>query len=136
MTPDAWIAQSAAALCRGARWPLAFSLALAVLAGAWLLAEPRRAPIPLALVLAAGLVQVYFALRIELDRNIFERLAADPASAANFDAALAQAGWAQPSTSVRSMADRARGLRRLVTLAAALLAGQVAALVAAGWAGR
>ena len=136
MSPDAWIAQSAAALCRGARWPIALSLALAVVGALRLLAEPRHAPAAMSLVLAAGLVQGYLATRVELDRIIFDRFAADPSAAGEFDAALVQAGWAAPRQAPRPMADRARGLRRLVTLSMATLAAQVAILIAAGWIGR
>ena len=133
MSPDAWIAQSAAALCRGARWPLALSLALAVLGAARLLDEPRHAPAAMALVLAAGLVQGYLALRIELDRVIFERFASEPDAAPGFDAALAQAGWAHARATPRPMADRARGLRRLVGLSGAVLVAQATVVFAVGW---
>lgn len=136
MSADAWIAQSAAALCRGARWPIALSLALAVLGAVRMLDEPRHAPVAMTLVLAAGLVQGYLAMRIELDRIIFDRFAGEPSAAGEFDAALAQAGWATPRETPRPMADRARGLRRLVTLSMATLAAQAAVLVAAGWIGR
>jgi hypothetical protein len=136
MTTEAWIARSAAALCRGARWPIALSLALAVLGAARLLFEPRQAPVEMTLVLVAGLAQGYLALRIELDRRIFERFAEEPASAPGFDAALAQAGWAAPRAAPRAMADRGRGVRRLVAISFALLVAQGAAVATAAWAGR
>lgn len=136
MSPDAWIAQSAAALCRGARWPIALSLALAVLGAVRLLDEPRQATAAMTLVLVAGVVQGYLAMRIELDRVIFDRFAAEPSAAGEFDAALAQAGWAPARDAPRPMAGRAGGLRRLVTFSMAALAVQVATLVAAGWIGR
>jgi hypothetical protein len=131
LSAEAWIARSGAALCRGARWPLAFSFALSVLAGARLLFEPRLAPLVLILVLAAGIGQAYFALRIEFDRIIFERFAEDPASAPEFDAALVQAGWAKSPVASRSMADRVQGMHRFVKAVLLLLFLQVGAL---GWA--
>jgi len=131
MSAEAWMARSGAGLCRGARWPLALSLALSVLAGARLLVEPRQAPIILMAVLAAGIAQAYFALRIEFDRVIFERFAEDPASAPEFDAALVQAGWAKSPVAPRSMADRVHGMYGFVKAVLLVLLLQIGAL---GWA--
>jgi hypothetical protein len=131
LSAEAWIARSGAALCRGARWPLGFSLALSVLAGARLLFEPRQAPIVLMAVLAAGTAQAYLALRIELDRIVFERFAEDPASAPDFDAALVQVGWAKSPAASRSMADRVHGMYGFVKAVLLVLLLQVVAL---GWA--
>ena len=125
---DAWIATSAAALCRGARWPLALSLGLTLLAAQRLLGG-QHGIVPV-VVVAAGVAQAYLALRIELDRHIFDRLAADPAGAADFDAALGKAGLGGAQPTPRAMAGRARGLKRLVMLAGALLILQAAAMAA------
>jgi hypothetical protein len=133
LSAEAWIAESGAALCRGARWPIALSLALSVLAGARVLVEPRQAPIFLLLVLCAGVVQAYLALRIEFDRAVFERFAEDPAGAPQFDSALVQAGWAKSPAAARSMADRVRGLNGFVRAAFLVLVLQVLALGWAAW---
>ncbi len=133
MSAEAWIAQSAAALCRGARWPIALSLALAAVAASRLFSDPRQASLAMTLVLVAGLVQGYLALRIELDRRIFDLFAANPSSAPGFDAALVEMGWSAASAAPRPMGDRVRGLRRLVGASMALLAAQALVLVIAAW---
>ena len=134
MIADAWLAQSAAALCRGARWPIALSLGLTVLAAARLLDEPAHEPAAMTAILFAGAAQGYLAMRIELDRVIFERFAADPSAAPAFDAALAQAGWTPQRDGPRAMADRVRGLRRLIALSMAVVMAQLSMFAVAGWA--
>ena len=130
MSPEAWIARSGAALCRGARWPLAFSLGLSLLAGLSLMLEPLQAPIAKLVIVCAGVTQVYLALRIEFDRVVFERFAEDPEGAPTFDAALVQAGWAKSPPQARTMADRVHGMYRFVKIALFVLLLQVGLV---GW---
>jgi hypothetical protein len=138
MSAEAWVARIAAAVCRAARWPIGFSLALSIVAGAGLILTPSRWPgALLSIVLMLGLAQVYLAIRIEIDRRIFERFAEDPAAAAEFDAALVQVGWAKAKGEApRAMADRAEGAHAFVKWANLVLALQILLLVVAGWLAR
>jgi hypothetical protein len=71
----------------------------------------------------AGLVALYFAVRVAFDARLFEDILADRLTTAQLDAAL---GSLRKGTAGRSWSDRCRGARRLVVklmIATALQAG-------------
>lgn len=81
----------------------------------------------------AGLMQLFFALRLGFDRPIFENWAACPESPsrealAAFDAALAQTGLRQ-QTGERDLAQRLNGLKSLFRRQILAFAVQLAAML-------
>jgi hypothetical protein len=120
---EAWSARCAAAACAASRWLFAPSIALSLAALMW------GATAGWAVVAALGLVQVYLAARIEFDRVVFEALAARPEEAGHFDAAARIA----PERSLRPMAERAAGARRLVLAGAGVFLFQASLSAALRW---
>jgi hypothetical protein len=136
---EAWIARTTAALCAASRWMIAAALALTVLAAARLLLGPPGNPLTrlaLAAVLALGAPQLYLAVRIELDRRLFERLAegagVESRGLAQLDGALEALHMQGAEKSGRSLPDRAQGALSLVRRLGGLTAGQLALLILAG----
>lgn len=117
------------------------SQGLVLLALATLLWFEAPHSIPLALSVAAGLAQKFFALRVDLDRGIFEDWArrwessdAPPAETdlAAFDAALSALVSGREAGPVpRPLDDRIRGALGLLKRQSAAFILQVAALLAA-----
>jgi hypothetical protein len=141
VTPsDEWILRSAEALCAASRWVHGASLGLAALAMWMMYALPSTGGAALAalsVAAAAGAVQAYYALRIELDRRIFSALAglrggSAPALEA-FDHALRELGLAGERERGHSLAERARGLAALVRRSGGILAGQAVLMLAGAW---
>jgi hypothetical protein len=137
--PEAWMARSAVALCVASRWLSGAALVLAALAlsvAQVLPAERIAAAAGLAVAAAAGAVQVYLALRIEFDRQIFQALAGagEPGEAVKgFDQAMRALGMMPEHKTGRALADRVRGLRSLVRSAGWLFAFQLALSLAVPW---
>lgn len=85
------------------------------------------------LAVAAGLLQLFFALRLGFDRPVFENWAACPENAsrealAAFDAALAQTGLRRQAGE-RDLAQRLGGLRSLFRRQLLAFAVQLAAML-------
>ncbi|QWP79239.1 hypothetical protein J5226_00435 [Lysobacter sp. K5869] len=86
------------------------------------------------LAAAAGLLQLYYAVRVDFDARLLQALAAhDDADggAARLDAALAALGLRKPATAPRDWPSRWRGARGLLLKQAGLTILQSAALLAA-----
>ena len=88
--------------------------------------------IVLALVVLAGIAEIYFAVRVGFDAALFERLR-EPAAMdlAALDAALVQLGLLPASRSGRPLDERIAGARRLFYKQGAALAIQLAILLCA-----
>ena len=88
--------------------------------------------IVLALVVLAGIAEIYFAVRVGFDAALFERLR-EPAAMdlAALDAALVQLGLLPASRSGRPLDERIAGARRLFYKQGAALAIQLAVLLCA-----
>jgi hypothetical protein len=122
--PDDWPARIAAALGVGSRWLSAASLVVTACAVAAALDDAREASLVVASLLVLGTVQVYLALRIELDRAVFDA-AAHGRGWEGFDAALREIGLGRGGDAQRGAAARASGLLRLVRCSGALFVVQV-----------
>lgn len=136
---EAWIARCAAAGCRASRWLSATSLVVAALALCLLhvggTARGGRLA-ALVLVAAAGAAQAYLAVRIEVDRRIFEILAGQPSvdeALRGFDGAMLALGLLNEGKAGRAIDERARGALSLVKRAGWILAAQLALGLAAPW---
>lgn len=77
--------------------------------------------------LALGLVGRYFGFRVGLDRRLFDDLADDRMQLVDLDAALRSSTGGKAGSVKRSVADRCRGARTLLSLHAAVTVTQVAA---------
>ncbi len=137
---EEWIARSVAALCIASRWLSCASLVLAVLTLGYLYLFPPASIAFAAMcsgAVAAGLIQVYLAMRIEFDRKIFEALAAHPEGATAgtdaFDQAMQSLGMLPKSKIGRPLAERASGTVFLVRGTGWVLAFQLALAIAAPW---
>jgi hypothetical protein len=132
----------AVAIARASRWLGATAIAMAAaLVASLFMGRPLHTFAALALCLAilASAAMTYLMVRIELDRSIFE--AAPGAGDVNayfaaFDQSRSQLGLGQPPRETRPVADRVRGLIRLVRSMGYLLAVQVILVLAAVWIGR
>jgi hypothetical protein len=130
--------QAMAALMHQGRRVDALSRLLAAGAIAWLLLATLgcRDQAPLAFVaigasLAAGLVQAWYATRVDFDARLFAALvsrADTEATAAQLDATLLELGLVDRAASGRDWAARWHGARRLLRRQAACLALQAIAL--------
>lgn len=81
---------------------------------------------------AAGLLQLYYAVRVDFDARLLQALAADADStAARLDAALAALGLRKPVAASRGWPSRWRGARGLLLKQAGLVILQSAAVSAA-----
>ena len=132
MTPQAWQLQLAFGLCRAGRLLVLVSLVLTGFA----LAGPGVSDRVLAGLSAVLLLPVlYLGLRLEIDRGLFQRLAAhrdgDGQALASLDTALAELGWKPSAQSLHPLAARVAGVARLVKGAGVLVALQVILLVLA-----
>ncbi|MGO1070131.1 hypothetical protein [Lysobacter sp. CA199] len=91
----------------------------------------------LMLSLAAGVVQLYYALRVDFDARLLRALArtgdgaADAAAARRLDAALSLLGLLKPGREGRDWASRWRGARGLLLRQASMLIVQLVALIGA-----
>jgi len=132
------MARSAVALCVASRWLSGAALVLAAVALsiAQVLPAERIAAAAGLAVAAAGAVQVYLALRIEFDRQIFGALAGagEPGEAVKgYDQAMRALKMMPEHKAGRALADRVRGLRSLVRSAGWLFALQLALSLAVAW---
>lgn len=104
---------------------LGLAIGLAPLLGA--VAQPLNA-LFCALLVLLGLVEKYWALRVALDAELFQRLADDVENLARrtveLDQALARLGLQPPNTRARSWDERSRGALRLLRLQALSLLAQ------------
>jgi len=126
--PPAWLAAVCAALLAQGQRIDALSRLLTV--GALLLAPfaPQNALAGLGLVVAAGILQLYLAIRVGFDAALFGRLA-DMTDLAGMDAALLQLALIPAAKAGRSLAPRLAGARRLLRGQRLALALQLAALL-------
>lgn len=121
----------AVALCATSQRIDAWSRPIVLLA---LAAAALPAPSPLWLptlcvLVACGLLQLFWALRLAFDQPVFaawSRADADPQNLAAFDAALAELGVGKP-ISCRDLPQRLAGVRRLFRRQLLAFAGQLAA---------
>lgn len=115
-----------------------------LLSGVTLLAYALPAPASdiwlatLAIALATGFGQGYFALRLAFDKPILKEWLARPSTPsdfgpelAGFDAALAQSGLDVTTRKPRGLAERVRGVIRLHRIQLILLALQITAVTGA-----
>jgi hypothetical protein len=134
--PEEWMARSAAAICVASRWLSGAGLGLALVA-LWALPGHRLGPaVGLSLVAVAGAVQVYLALRIEFDRQVFGALArarAPGEAVKGFDGAMLALDMMPEAKAGRPLVERVRGLRSLVAKAGAVFALQLLLSLAAAW---
>jgi hypothetical protein len=134
--------RNAVAIARASRWLGATAVAMAAaLLASLFMGRPLHTLAALALCVAilAGAAMIYLMVRVELDRSIFE--AALDAADANayfiaFDQSRSQLGLGRPLRQTRPVADRVRGLIRLVRTMGCLLAVQVILVLAGVWVGR
>lgn len=85
---------------------------------------------------AAGLLQLYYAVRVDFDARLLQALAAHAQAdadggAARLDAALATLGLRKPAAATRGWPERWRGARGLLRKQAGLVILQGAALLSA-----
>jgi len=127
---DHAIAAVTAALLRRGKM-LHYASLLILFLSPFLLVTKGTSGLPsLAVVVALGLLQFWFAFRVSLDADLFEGLAGDKTDTAGMDKALARLGLVKPDQSGRSMEDRAKGGIRLLKLQALCLLGQILAFLA------
>ena len=132
----------AVAIARASRWLGATAIAMvAALLASLFMGRPLHTLAALALCLAilAGAAVSYLMVRVELDRTIFEgALGAADANAhfAGFDQSRSQLGLGQPAREMRPVAERVRGLIRLVRKMGYLFALQVILVVVGVWVAR
>lgn len=122
-----------AALLAQGRQLRALSLLLLAAALLALVLPDASAPAwPLALSLGAGLLQCYYALRVDFDARLFQAASEDEDSARaarRLDASLLALGLLKPGRDGRNWSARWRGARGLMVRQALSLALQAAALV-------
>lgn len=127
---------AAALLEQGSRLD-ALSRGLTIAAFAGLIALPGHVPGTVLLVLcgiaAAGLIALYFAVRVGLDAALFRQMA--DADVTAFDAAMVAIGLLPEARTGRPVEARIGGARRLFHRQAAALASQLGLTAAAIWAG-
>ena len=131
----------AIAIARAGRWLGATAIAMeAALLASLFMGRPLHTLAALALCLAilAGAAMLYLMVRVELDRSIFESaLGAGDVIAyfAVFDESRSQVGLGQ-HRETRPVAERVRGLIRLVRKMGYLFVFQVILVLAGVWVGR
>ena|SRR5690606_27247438 len=138
--------QIIAALLRQGRLLDRFSSTLAVCGLLLGLAQALLGSFSLTVALACpalfglGLLQKYWAVRVALDSELFERLASHELALETLDNSLLAQGLLRPENAGRSMCERGRGALNLLRWQVALLALQalvgLAALLALLVAGR
>lgn len=130
---DAWPATIAAALLRRGAMVHAMSSALtaaALLGGVAAALFDGRGVLPVAAVIViAGLAEFWLAARVAIDADLFAALA--DGDLARFDEAMRRLGLMPQHKAGRPIDERIRGALRLLKLQVALLAVQIAALLAA-----
>ena len=107
------------------RW---LSAALTVLA-AWRMSTGGAPPWTIGAILL-GSIAAYYGIRVSLDARLFDDVLSDRISTQELDAALRAFG---KTSTDRPWRSRCRGARRLVTLLAATVITQIAALSLAVW---
>ncbi len=99
--------------------------------------EQIFAKLGLCLVLAFGAIQLYLAVRIEFDRQLFELLAehggSDARRLADLDGAMRALRLQNETQPERDLTARAKGLISLIQWLAWVLVGQFALLAALAW---
>lgn len=132
MTPQAWQLQLALGACRAGRLLAAASLACALFAMAMLVDHSTTGMTFRAvwsLVVLASLPALHLAVRLELDRGLFQRLAdtgdIGDDELTSLDRAMVELGLVTTSGASRSLADRAGGVFRLMRQLGAVVGMQV-----------
>lgn len=138
MTPTAWQLQLALGACRAGRLLAAAALTCALFALVMLVdhvATGITVRVLWSLVVLATLPALYLAVRLELDRGLFQRLvdAGDIGDdeLASLDRAMVELDLVTSGGASRSLADRAGGVFRLVRQLGAVVGMQVALLTLA-----
>lgn len=130
MTPQAWQLQLALGACRAGRLLALASLACALftLRVSTLPAEPLARVLAFLAILIV-LAVLYLAVRLEIDRGLFQRLAATQDAngddLAALDRALVELGWRAGEGATRPLAARVAGVVRLVIWQGGLVAAQL-----------
>lgn len=130
MTPQAWQLQLALGACRAGRLLALASLACALFT-LYLstVHADALARVLVSLAILAVLPVLYLAVRLEIDRGLFQRLAAtqdvngDDLAALN--RAMAELGWKAGEGATRPLAERVAGVVRLVKWQGGLVAVQL-----------
>lgn len=132
-----WLPLIALGACRGGRLLAAAALACALFALASLTSAPFAAGILWTLVVLLTLPALYFGVRLELDRGLFQRLAERPPSSgedlAELDRALSELGFIAKSTDHRTLVDRIGGTLRLLRRLGGVVIVQIMLLLLAAW---
>lgn len=102
------------------------SAGLTLLAAAALLFDFGWLPASIA-ALALGLAARYFGFRVALDGRLFGEIADGRLELSDLDAALRSMSSGAKGNEPRSVADRCRGARRLLTMQAWVIVAQLAA---------
>lgn len=133
MSPQAWQLQLALGACRAGRLLAAASLACTLFALylSTVSAEPLARALG-SLAILAVLPALYLAVRLEIDRRLFQRLAtaqdANGDDLVALDRALAELGWKAGEGTTRPLAARVAGVVRLVKWQGGLVAAQLVLL--------
>lgn len=133
MTPEAWQLQLALGACRAGRL-LALACLVFALYGLHMLIGPVALPVPVLCVIAvlAVLPGLYLAMRLEIDRGLFQRLAERLDTIgddlATLDCALAELGLKKETDIPRSLPDRVTGVFRLTKALGVVVAVQAVSL--------
>jgi hypothetical protein len=104
------------------------AVALTVLAASRVL--QGRAPIGAGAAIVAGVVAVFYGVRISFDARLLEDVAGERLSTVDLDNALTAFGTKNVN---RSWSDRCRGAKHLVISFMTAAIAQVIAVVSAGW---
>lgn len=127
MTPSEQAeARLAAAMAAAAARTDVLSAGLTIAAAAALLFGIGWMPASL-VTMTLGLIGRYFGFRIAIDRRLFDDLAEKRTVPADLDAALRAATGGKAGAATRSIAERCRGIRRLLAFHALVTAAQVVA---------
>jgi hypothetical protein len=127
-------ARLAAAMAGAAARTDVLSVGLTLAAAASLLFDAGWMPASLATI-TLGLVARYYGFRIAIDRRLFDDLADERMAASDLDAALRAAIGRNAGAESRSVAERSRGMRRLLAFHALVTVAQVATTALAAWLG-
>ncbi|MEZ0259790.1 MAG: hypothetical protein ACAH80_02205 [Alphaproteobacteria bacterium] len=127
---DKGIAAVTAAILHRGRMLNYVSLVLSALVVAQFLSKGAAFGVCPSLVLALGLAEFWFAARVALDANLFEKIADGKLSTKDIDDSLLRLGLIKQEKAGRSMEDRSRGAFRLLKLQGMCLLGQMAAFIA------
>lgn len=139
---ERWIAGITAALCAASRWLIGVAIIMTMIGATRLVLFPPEqifAKLGLCLVLAFGAIQLYLAVRIEFDRQLFELLAehgdGDAQRLADLDGAMRVLRLQNENEThqERDLTARAKGLISLIQWLAWVLVSQLALLAGLPW---